>query len=280
MKAVAPRNIREKKARLRQLLKHHGRMLLAFSGGKDSFFLLQEASAALGADNVCACFVNTPFTRQGAHERLAYFQKKFPFSLCAIELDLLKDARIRQNSRQRCLFCKQKMFATLKKEARKLGIPLIADGSTLSDLSEHRPGRLALEQLAIQSPLKDAGFTSAEIGADLKKQGISDFYLTSSTCLATRFPYDFELSVEQIDAIDRVEHFLTVKGIYPLRVRHLDGGVRIETAATNFENVIAQKDSLLTFCKNFDYQFITLDLGGIKNGCWDKLPASEISGRK
>jgi uncharacterized protein len=266
------RNPREKTAFLHKLLKRQGSLLLAFSGGKDSFFLLREAIRALGADNVFAYFVHTPFTSETARERLAYFQKQLSFNLREIHVDLLQDAGIRRNSRKRCYWCKKRMFSALKKEAKRLGISFVADGTTASDLGEHRPGRLALERLQVQSPLKDAGFTGAEIAAELRKAGIKGCFLTSSTCLATRFPYDFALSPMQIAAIGQVEHYLTHLGIVPLRVRHMTDGLRIETTPANFKKVIALKSELLAFAEARHFKFATLDLGGIKSGSWDELP--------
>jgi uncharacterized protein len=161
------------------------------------------------------------------------------------------------------------MFGALKKEARKLGIKIIADGTTVSDLAEHRPGRLALEKLAIHSPLRDAGFTSVEIITQLKKKGAAEYFLTSSTCLATRFPYDFRLNRLIIEAIGRVEHYLIKSGIYPVRVRYLTDGIRIETSPANFRKIIAMSGELIIIGREAGFKFITLDLAGIKSGSWD-----------
>lgn len=230
MKPAKAPDIAHKKALLRERLKTYDRLLVAFSGGKDSFFLLQAAIETLGAGNVFPYFIRTPFTLDAARERVAYFQKKFSLPLNEISIDFLKDVRLRTNPRQRCFFCKKKMFSALKKEAVQLGIHYIADGTTASDLDEHRPGRLALEELAIQSPLRDAGFTGVEIIAQLKKKGVAEYFLTSSTCLATRFPYDFRLQRPIIQAIGRVEYYLIQNGFYPVRVRHMPNGIRIEAS--------------------------------------------------
>jgi uncharacterized protein len=269
---MAPRNamsVTQKKVLLHQQLKAYGRLLVAFSGGKDSFFLLQTAIETLGAANVFPYFVSTPFTLAAARERIDYFQKKFSLQLNEISIDFLKDVRLRKNPRQRCFYCKIKMFSALKKEARRHGVKIIADGTTVSDLSEHRPGRLALEKLAIRSPLRDAGFTSAEIIAQLKKKGIADYFLTSSTCLATRFPYDFSLNTRIIQGIGRIEHHLIRSGIYPVRVRHMTDGIRIETSPANFKKLIRSREELIDIGRAAGFKFITLDLAGIKSGSWD-----------
>jgi uncharacterized protein len=268
-----------KKNRLRGLLEAYGRLLVAFSGGKDSFFLLQSAREVLGAANVLPYFVTTPFTLAAARERVDYFCDRFSISLNEIGIDLLKDPRLRDNPRQRCFYCKMKIFSAHKKEGRRLGIQVIADGTTVSDLDEHRPGRAALAKLAVHSPLRDAGFSSAEIAGQLKKQGVAPYFLTSSTCLATRFPYGLRLRPRLIQAIGRIEHHLIQGGVYPLRVRYMTDGVRIETAPNNFLKLIAQKDELAAVCREEGFAFVTLDLGGMRSGCWDGPPISAKSGK-
>jgi len=271
MKA-APPAIRRKKARLHDILRRHGSILVAFSGGKDSFFLLREAVAALGKENVAPFFIATPFNHEAARARVDYFRDQVPVAIRELRLDLLDDPRLRRNPRQRCFVCKQRMFLALKKEAARLGIVVVADGSTASDRSGYRPGRLALKKLGIASPLLEAGFTATEIAADLARSGIGKFFLTPSTCLATRFPYGHRLDAGEMLLIGQVEHFLASKGIYPLRVRYIADGVRIETGPVLFRKVLALKDDLLDFCQARGFLFVTLDLGGIKSGPWDRLP--------
>ena len=271
MKAAAPA-LRQKKARLRGSLREFGSLLVAFSGGKDSFFLLREAVAALGAENVAPVFVSTPFNLEAARARVDYFRDKVPVPVRELRLDLLDDPRLRRNPRQRCFVCKQRMFSALKKEACRLGIAVVADGSTASDQAGHRPGRRALEKLGIASPLRDAGFTATEIASDLARSGIDKFFLSPSTCLATRFPYGHRLDPREILRIGQVEQFLVSRGVYPLRVRYIPDGVRVETGAAFFRKMLALKDDLLVFCRARGYLFVTLDLGGIKSGPWDEAP--------
>ncbi len=272
MNTSSGRSIRDKKSFLREQLKSYGRLLVAFSGGKDSFFLLLQACDTLGKDNVLPYFIHTPFTQAATRQRVDYFSEKFSLPIHEVGIDLLQDSRLRRNPRQRCFYCKMKIFSALKKEARNRGIKIIADGTTVSDLNEHRPGRRALEKLAIHSPLSDAGFSSDEIVSQLKKKGVAAYFLTSSTCLATRFPYNFALQPQLIEAIGRVEFYLIQSGITPVRVRYLTAGVRIETAPENFNKLISQKDEIIAFCRLAGFTFITMDLAGIKSGSWDDLP--------
>ncbi len=259
-----------KKARLHAALKRCGRVLVAFSGGKDSFFLAREAVAALGKVNVVPCAVETPFSGPGARARLKYFRERLPVPVRVLHLDLPPGSALLRNRRDRCYACKQLMFRALKREAARLGMAALLDGSTRSDSAEHRPGRRALEEMAVLSPLSDAGITSGEIAGELAGAGIAEFYLTSSTCLATRFPYDHPLDERQMRAIGQVEHYLARQGIFPLRVRYIPDGVRVEAGATHFQAVLALKKRLLAFCRARGLRFVTLDLGGLQSGPWDK----------
>jgi uncharacterized protein len=261
-----------KKARLITALKRCSRILVAFSGGKDSFFLAREASLALGRGRVVVCTVETPFSGEGARARLKYFRRLLPLPIRVLRLELPPGSDLLRNPRNRCYICKRLMFSRLKQEAALLGGATVMDGSTRSDSTEHRPGRRALKQLAVASPLSDAGITSAEIAGELAAEGIGEYYLTSSTCLATRFPYDHRLDAAQLRTIGQVEHYLARRGVSPLRVRHIPDGVRIEAGPEHFHALLALRERLLAFCRARGLRFITLDLGGLQSGPWDKSP--------
>jgi uncharacterized protein len=175
-----------------------------------------------------------------------------------------------ENTKERCYFCKKKIFNTLKSEASFLGIDTVLDGSTHSDLGEHRPGLKAIKELHIISPLQEAKITSVEIVSFLKeKLHVEDYYLTSSTCLATRFPYNFTLDKKILRTFDEIETYFVQQGIYPVKIRFIEDGIRIETSETNFARIFEIKEKILKFCKKQGIKFITLDIEEIKTGVWD-----------
>jgi pyridinium-3,5-biscarboxylic acid mononucleotide sulfurtransferase len=246
------------------------RVLVAFSGGKDSFFLLKIAVETLGKENVTACHVKTGFSTRNDQKRINYFSQLLDFQMEVIEIDLSGEKFIMSNPRERCYFCKKKIFSTLKKKAQELGMETVLDGTTYSDLSEYRPGLKALEELNILSLLQDAGLTSDEIAAYLKKNaGIEEYFLTSSTCLATRFPYDMQLDERLLNIFDELEEYFVNRGIYPVKIRYIPDGIRIETPSQHFREVLENRDKIIDFCKKAGLKFVTLDLEGIKSGVWD-----------
>ena len=264
------KTFKEKISEVQAELKSLKRVVVAFSGGKDSFFLLKTAVETLGKENVTAIHVKTNFSSKNDQKRVNYFSRLLDFQPKEIEIDLSRDKFIMSNPRERCYFCKKKIFAALKEKARESGIETVLDGSTYSDLNEYRPGLKALEELNILSPLQAARFTAAEIVDYLKKTaGIEEYFLTSSACLATRFPYDMQLDESLLKIFSDLEEYFVNLGIYPVKIRFIPGGIRVETPSRHFQEIFAHRDKIIDFCKKKGLKFVTLDLEGIKSGVWD-----------
>ena len=255
--------------RLKAALKALKSAAIAFSGGKDSFFLLKMAVETLGEDQVTALFVKTLFTTKNDRRRVKYFQGKLTFNFKEITINLAHHASILKNPKDRCYHCKQKIFSTLYGQASQLGLPHLLDGTTHTDLDEYRPGLKALQELQVYSPLLEAQITAAEITHYLKESGVDNYFLTSSTCLATRFPYGFELNEELLLKYDELEYLLVDLGIFPIKVRYIPEGIRLETSIHNFNKVLEARTNIIEVCKKLGFKFITLDLDGIKTGVWD-----------
>lgn len=258
----------EKISLLKLNLSRMGSVMVAFSGGKDSYFLLKSAIDTLGKENTRAIFIHSMFTSQLDIQRVEYFEKFLKITIRKHQIEGEYQKEILQNQRDRCYFCKKKIFSFLLQETSDLGVLHLLDGTTLSDLDEYRPGLQALEEMKVLSPLKDAGITSSEIIRHLKGK-IEPYYLTSSTCLATRFPYDINLTAEMIQTFDKIETFLVHNDIFPVKVRYIPDGIRIETDPANFTQLMKKRDPIIAACQSLGITFMTLDLEGIKSGVWD-----------
>lgn len=262
--------IEDKIKKLRQRLMEFPQVLIAFSGGKDSFFLLKYSLETLGKKNVMAIFVNNRFITPNDRKRVNYFQELLEVEITTLDIDLPGDPKIMKNPKDRCYHCKKKIFSLLKERAAAWTIPVIMDGTTFSDLNEYRPGLRAIEELHVVSPLMEAGISSAEIVAHLQQtMTIPEFFLTSSTCLATRFPYDIDLDETLLDIFGEIEGFLVDQGIYPVKVRYIPDGIRVETPVERFHYILENRGKLLNLCRGKKIKFVTLDLEGIKSGVWD-----------
>ena len=150
-----------------------------------------------------------------------------------------------------------------------MGLPHLLDGTTHTDLGEYRPGLKALDELQVNSPLLEAQITPDEISRYLLKSGVDPYFLTSSTCLATRFPYNLELNKDLLAKYDDLEYLLVDLGIYPIKVRYIPDGIRLETSVQDFSKVLEARARITKFCDKLGFKFVTLDLGGIKTGVWD-----------
>ena len=200
---------------------------------------------------------------------MGYFKKLLAFRLKTIPVGFGSNPDILSNPRDRCYHCKKILFQAVLAEARKNGIRIVMDGTTFSDLSEYRPGLAALEELEVKSPLKELGITSHEVERYLAGTGVEPFFLSSSTCLATRFPYGHNLSGGELKRVDEIESFFIRNGIFPVRVRVIPDGIRIETPVHHFDRIKEIRKKLVDFCHRRGIKWITLDLGGIKTGSWD-----------
>lgn len=255
---------------LRTNLKKFPKVLVAFSGGKDSFFLLKHCVEILGKENVAAVFVLTRLITRNDQKRVSYFKELLDFDLETLEIDLSNEEKIMSNPRDRCYHCKKKIFSLLKEKAHEKGIDIVVDGSTFSDLDEYRPGMQAIEELTVASPLVEARITTGEIVEYLREEMcIEAFYLSSSTCLATRFPYDMELTEELLNVFGEVETYFVDHGIYPVKIRYIADGIRVETPPRHFQDILKLREAIVEFCKSKGLKFITIDLEGIKSGVWD-----------
>ncbi len=268
----------QKLQRLEEIVAGYKNVAVAFSGGKDSFLVLKTALDVLGKDNVTAFFVDTVFTAEADRQRLEYFQSRLDFRLRKVELSFDGQDIILKNPMDRCYHCKHKIFSTLLSEARKLGIQVLLDGTTHSDLDLYRPGLRALRQLDIASPLEQAEIDESDIQCYLRQlePAIDPYYLTSSSCLATRFPYGTPLTGEALRKVDAIESFIVSRGIFPVRARYIDGSLRIEIPPAQFPSLFDIRDRLIDLCKQHHIPFISLDLEGIRSGIWDPQNSPQI----
>ncbi len=262
-------NLEIKITRFKKNIETFNNIIIAFSGGKDSLFLTLMALEVSGKNNVTIVFVDSEFISENDKKRVDYFEKKFNLDIKRISIDVLSNASIKNNSKDRCYICKKKIFNSIINSFGNKKNTTILDGTTFSDIDQFRPGLAALQELDIVSPLKDAKITSDEIIKLLKQKNIDRYYLTSSTCLATRFPYNHNLSITEINNFEKIELFLVEHDVFPVRVRYIVDGIRIEAEENLTPKILNIKDALIKNAKKGGFKFITLDLEGIKSGVWD-----------
>lgn len=255
--------------KLKSILAGMGGVLLAYSGGADSTFLLKVVLDALG-ENVLAVTAKAPIfpsSELATAEKMAH---RLRAKHLLLETGVMDDPRFSSNPPDRCYICKQALFCRLRELARDYGFE-VADGSNHGDLGEHRPGLQALRELGVRSPLAEAGLSKAEVRLLSRQMGLPTWDKPAQTCLATRFPYGEELTPEKLKRVEEAEEFLRSLGFRQLRVRSHSALVRIEVPGEDMARLLELASRVIARFKELDYTYITLDLEGYRSGSMDEL---------
>lgn len=244
-----------------------GSVLVAFSGGVDSTLLLKVAVDEL-KQQAAAVTVDAPFHSRGELEeaRLIALQigtRQFVYD--AGQLDL---SAIANNPPDRCYLCKKAVFTVCQSIAEKNGFAWMADGSNTDDLNDYRPGRRALQELGIRSPLLEAGLNKSDIRELSRQLELQTWNKPALACLLTRFPHGYNITADKLLMVENCENFLRSMGFGQLRVRVHGDIARIELEENDFLRItdIKIRSKAYDFFKNSGFSQVTLDLKGYRCG--------------
>ena len=244
---------------LEQFFQENPRCALGFSGGVDSAYLLY-AGVKAGAD-IRPYFIKTAF--QPAFE-LADAQKLaegLGVEVTVLELDALADPRVAANPADRCYYCKQNLFRTLKDRAIADGYPVLLDGTNASDEAGDRPGMRALAELSVRSPLRECGLTKAEIRACSREAGLFTWDKPAYACLATRVPAGETITADILARVEGAEDALFRLGYTDFRVRVFHSAARLQLPRGQMERAVREAEAIQAALKPY-FTPILLDLEG------------------
>lgn len=260
--------IDEKYAQLKTILSDLGKVLIAFSGGVDSTFLLRVACDVLGTDQVLALTATSPTYPEYEFEQSCKLATAMGVRQEVVASNELNLEAFTRNDQRRCYHCKKSLFNLCLEQGAKLGFNVILDGSNLDDLDDFRPGREAVQELQVRSPLQEAQLTKDEIRVLSRRLGLPTADKQAFACLSSRFPYGTEITAERLDQVDRCEGFLREQGFLNYRVRYHHDIARIEVAPDEISRLLEQelREQVVAACKQAGFLYVTLDLLGYRTG--------------
>jgi uncharacterized protein len=252
---------------LENILRHTGGVLVAFSAGVDSTFLLKVAHRALG-DQAVALTAASPTAPPGELEAAKEFALGLGCRHIVVNSHELANPSFSQNPANRCFFCKDELYRICRDQAREIGVEVIVDGTNLDDLKDHRPGLKAAAAFGIRHPLVEAKMTKDEIRRYSRELNLPTWDKPSSPCLSSRFPYGTEITLERLRKVGACEVFLKELRFREFRVRYHGDLARIEVAPGELERLMEKdtREAVVRRFKELGFNYVSLDLQGYRTG--------------
>jgi uncharacterized protein len=253
--------------RLIGLLGNTDGVLVAFSAGVDSTFLLKVAYMTL-AERAIALTASSPTVPPGELDAAKEFARSLGCRHILLDSHELNNPLFVGNPANRCFFCKDELYRICRVQADQLGVATIVDGTNLDDLKDHRPGLKAAQQWGIRHPLVEAEMTKDDIRRYSRELNLPTWDKPSSPCLSSRFPYGTEINIERLQRVSACEVFMKELNFREFRVRYHGDLARIEVSPTEFDRLFEKpiRDAVVKKFKEAGFNYVSLDLQGFRSG--------------
>ncbi|HEX2672898.1 MAG TPA: ATP-dependent sacrificial sulfur transferase LarE [Polyangiaceae bacterium] len=269
---TAPATTPQQLDSLRQILRDLGSVLVCYSGGIDSAFVLAVAHQELGARAIGMTAVS-PSLSDGEKADAARIAQKLGAEHRFVESHELERPGYVQNGPDRCFHCKSELYEIAEAKRREWRLAVVVNGTNRDDLGDYRPGLEAAKNAGARSPLVEAGMTKSDVRAAALAIGMDVWDKPAAACLSSRIPYGTSVTTERLAQIGGLEADLKALGFRQLRVRWHDQIARIEVALSELELMLAPgvRDAAVLAGKKHGFQYITLDLAGYRMGSHNEV---------
>ena len=262
---------------LQQILKRLRKVVVAYSGGVDSTFLLKAAVDTLGVENVLACIGISSSLGKSQYNRAVECAADMGATLEEVEVHEVLDTKYSANKPDRCFHCKSHLYTVLQDLARKKGFDNVICGCNFNDMDDFRPGNKAASLYGVLSPLAEARMTKDDIRNMSRELNLPTADIPASPCLASRLTYGLEVTEKRLKQVEEAEDFLRELGFVEFRVRHHDKIARIEVVPEDMEKIINEPEckKIVEKLKSIGFKYITVDLQGFRSGSLNELLTKE-----
>lgn len=260
-------NPAEKLIRLKEIFLGLKKVAVAYSGGVDSAFLLRVAYDALSG-NAIGIYVDSSLQPENEKKEALKTARKIGARIVILEADPLSLNEFSSNPRNRCYYCKGFLFRQIQETARHHGFFIVIDGSNFDDLADFRPGKKALLEMNVRSPLQEAGLTKQEIRYLSKTMDLPTWEKDSYACLASRIPYGSPINISKLKQIENVELLLSSHEFRNIRARHMGQVVRLEVRADQVKRLteLIENETFRKSVLNTGFTKIEIDEHGYRQG--------------